>query len=324
MDPLSDVLSVLKPRSTVARAFDAGGEWSIEFGHHEGIKCYALISGQCWLVVEGIPDPVRLNAGDCFLLPRGMPFRLASDLALPPVDFRTLLKLPPTGAVSIWNGGGDCFGVGGHFILTGSHARSLLEELPPIVYIRSESGRADLRWCLERMSQEMRDHQPGASLVAQQLATMMLVQALRLYVEEVLGPRTGWLFALADPQMNPAITAIHGDPAHRWTLQRLAERSGMSRSIFAMKFKATVGTSPMEYLTRWRMLLAGDKLMQAGDSISGIAQSLGYESESAFSKAFKRVMGCSPRQYRRGQIAVSHFNPYDEAVRTNEPTLMAV
>jgi AraC-like DNA-binding protein len=324
LDPLSDVLSVLKPRSTTARAFDAGGEWSIQFGRHEGIKCYALISGQSWLAVEGIPDPVHLEAGDCFLLPRGLPFRLASDLALAPVDFRTLLKVPPAGDVSIWNGGGGCFGVGGHFILTGKHARSLLADLPPIVHIRSESDRAELRWCLERMSQEMRELRPGASLVAQQLATMMLIQALRLYVEEGLGPRTGWLFALADPEMNPAITAIHDDPAHRWTLQRLAERSGMSRSIFAMKFKATVGTSPMEYLTRWRMLLAGDKLTQSGESISGIAQSLGYESESAFTKAFKRVMGCSPRQYRRGQAAVSHVDPNGERARANEPIPIAV
>src|SRR5262249_17087959 len=111
----------------------------------------------------------------------------------------------------------------------------------------------------------------------------------------------GWLFALADKQMSTAITAIHDDPAHRWTLQELAKLAGMSRSIFALKFKKRVGTSPMEYLTRWRMLLAADKLTNSGDSISEIGLSLGYESESAFSTAFKRVMGCSPRQYSHGR-----------------------
>jgi AraC-like DNA-binding protein len=109
----------------------------------------------------------------------------------------------------------------------------------------------------------------------------------------------GWLFALADTQMGAAITAMHESPGHRWTLQELGERVGMSRSIFALKFKATVGTSPMEYLTRWRMLLAGDRLTNSSDALSAIAVSLGYESESAFSTAFKRVMGCSPRQYGR-------------------------
>jgi AraC-like DNA-binding protein len=111
----------------------------------------------------------------------------------------------------------------------------------------------------------------------------------------------GWIFALADKQMSMAMNAMHEDPSHRWTLQELAERTGMSRSTFALRFKETVGDSPMEYLTRWRMLLAGDKLVNSSDPISAIALSLGYESESAFSTAFKRVMGCSPRRYGRGR-----------------------
>ncbi len=301
MDPLSDVLSLLRLHSYMAGGFDYAGEWSVQFGRNEGIKCYALVSGQCWLVVEGVPGAIHLETGDCFLLPRGLPFRLASDINLPPVDAHTLFATPLNGGIRTWNGGGECFGVGGYFAFTGSHARILLEELPPIVHIRSESDKAELRWSLERMRQELREQQPGASLVAQQLATTMLVQALRLHLADGLSGRAGWLVALVDQQMRAAITSLHDDPAHPWTLQKLAERSGMSRSIFALKFKATVGTSPMEYLTRWRMMLAGDKLTNSGDSISVIARSLGYESESAFSKVFKRVMGCSPRQHRSGQ-----------------------
>ncbi|MFT0632538.1 helix-turn-helix domain-containing protein, partial [Pseudomonas sihuiensis] len=107
------------------------------------------------------------------------------------------------------------------------------------------------------------------------------------------------LFAVADKQLGPAIGAIHADPAYRWTLPALAERACMSRSAFALKFRETVGSSPMEYVTRWRMLLAGDKLENSSDPVSAISLSLGYESESAFSTAFKRVMGSSPRQYAR-------------------------
>jgi len=299
MDPLSGVLSLLKPQNTMCGGFDVGGDWSLQFPKHDGIKCYAVVSGQCWLAVEGIADAVHLKAGDCFLLPLGRPFRLASDLALPPVDFRSMYARPLNGNIATWNGGGDLSGVGGYFGLAGKHAGILLGMLPPIVHIQKESDKAALRWSIDRMMAELREPQPGSFLVLQHLAHMMLVQALRAHLAEGSKSGIGWLFALADEQIGPAINAIHGEPAHPWTLQELAERVGMSRSGFAKKFKETVGATPIDYLARWRMLLAGERLTNSGDSISVISQSLGYESESAFSTAFKRVMGCSPRQYSR-------------------------
>ena len=292
--------------------------WSVQFPRHEGIKCYALVSGQCWLSVEGVPDPVRLKTGDCFLLPRGLPFRLASDLSLTPVDYRTILSIRRDSGITTYNGGGDCFMVGGHFALTGNHAGILLGMLPPIVHLRKESDKAGLRWSLERMRQELDEPQPGGFLVAQQLAYMMLVQALRLHLAEGLRAGVGWLFALADKQMSAAIKSIHDDPAQPWTLHELAKRAGMSRSTFALKFKQTVGESPMEYLTRWRMLLAGDRLTNSSDSISVIALSVGYESDSAFSTAFKRVMGCSPRRYSNSRNRVSSSHREGEAAGANQ------
>lgn len=305
MDPLSDVLSLLKPRSYMSSGFDAGGPWSLQFPRHEGIKCYSVVSGQCWLSIENGPDPVHLQEGDCFLLPGGRPFRLASDLALPPVDAVKVLSGSRNGGVATYNGGGDFFLFGGHFSFAGNHAGILLGVMPPVAHIRNEADQAALRWSLERMMQELREQQPGCFLIAQHLAYTMLIQALRLYLAE--GPKgsVGWLFALSDKQIGAAIGAMHDKPAQRWTLQTLAELAGMSRSSLALKFKETVGTSPMEYLTRWRMLLAGDRLTHTGDPVSLISLSLGYESESAFSTAFKRVMGCSPRQYSRGGPAAS-------------------
>ena len=302
MDPLSDVLSLLKPCTYAAGGFDAGGEWAVRFGAHDGIKCYAVISGECWLVVEGVSNPVLLKAGDCFLLPKGWPFRLATELGLIPVDALTVLKAKGhqgTGRIATLNGGGRCV-VGGHFAFAGNHASILLGVLPPIVHLKTETDKATLRWSLERMMLELRNPQPGGALVDQQLATMLLVQALRLFLAEGANGGVGWLFALADKQMSTAIGCMHEDPANRWTVEELAQRAGMSRSNFALRFKETVGESPMEYLTRWRMLKAADRLANSGDSIAEIAASLGYESESAFSTAFKRVMGCSPRQYTRG------------------------
>ncbi|WP_044558870.1 AraC family transcriptional regulator [Azospirillum sp. B4] len=310
MDPLSDVLSLLKPRSYAAGGFDCGPDISIQFHRHDGIKCYAVVSGACWLEVEGAAAAVRLTAGDCFLLPRGWPFRLASDLSLPSIDSRTLFPAVRRGGFLVINGGGGCFIVGGHFAVDGRHAGILLAGLPPIIHIRDEADRAALRWSMDRMRQELRDPQPGAFLMTQHLAQMMLVQALRAHLAQGAkasgGGDVGWLFALADPRMGAAIAALHADPARRWTLQALAAHVGMSRSSFALRFKGMVGTAPMEYLARWRMLLAGDRLAHGGEPVSTIALSLGYESESAFSTAFKRVMGCSPRQYGRGAGQAVH------------------
>jgi AraC-like DNA-binding protein len=305
MDPLSDVLSLLKPRNTMVRGFDLKAPWSILFPAHEGVKCYAVISGHGWLAMEGLADPVRVEAGDCLLLPRGRPFRLASDLDLPSVDAETFVSAGRDGAVATLNGGGDCFGVGGWFDFAGPHAGILLSVLPAIVHIRKDADRAALRWSLERMMQELREPQPGGLLVAQHLAQLVLIQALRIHLAEGLSGGVGWLFALSDPQMSKAINAMHQDPARRWTLRALAARAGMSRSSFAQKFKQTVGSSPIDYLTRWRMLLAGDRLENSNDPVSAIALSLGYESESAFSNAFKRVMASTPRKYGVSRNAAS-------------------
>ncbi|WP_317202297.1 AraC family transcriptional regulator [Janthinobacterium sp.] len=300
MDPLSDVLSLLKPRSYVSAGFDAGGAWSIQFSNqHDFIKCYAVVSGECWLSMQGVQDALHLKAGDCFVLPCGRSFRLASDINVTPIDSSKVFPSARAGGIVSYNGGGDFFLVGSRFAVSGNNASKLLAMLPPIVHIRKEADQAALRWSVERMMHELREGEPGGALIAQHLAHMMLVQALRLHLAEGQNDSVGWFAALADKQIGAAIAAMHADPAHRWTLQELGKRAGMSRSTFALKFKDTAGETPMQYLARWRMVLAGERLENSSDPISVIAMSLGYESESAFSTAFRRVMDCSPRQYCR-------------------------
>ncbi|MCX5514614.1 AraC family transcriptional regulator [Kaistia algarum] len=314
MDPLSDVLSLLRPRNYLSAAFDAGSPWSIQFPDQQGgIKCNAVVSGECWVQVEGVADALLVKAGDFFLLPSGRPFRLASDLDTPPVAAETVFAdVRRDGRTALLNGGGDFFAVSSRFALSGDHADMLLGMLPPIVHIRKESDQAAaLRWSIEQTMQELRGGKPGSFLLVQHLAHMMLLQALRLHLNDRGSGRVGWLFALADRQIGQAIGAMHGDPAHRWTLQELAAQAAMSRSTFALRFKAMVGSSPMEYLTRWRMLLAADRLTHSADPVSAIAHALGYESESAFSTAFRRAMGCSPRQY--GRIGSPALAPDGEA-----------
>jgi len=300
MDPLSEVLSLLKPRSHLSAGFDAGGDWSIAFvDQGDTIKCYAVMSGTCWLAVEGEAEPVLLRAGDGFVLPSGRPCRLASDMRLKPVDAKTVFPPSRPGGVVTMNDGGGVFLAGSRFVVSGSHAPLLMGMLPPIVHIREETEQAALRWSVERMREEMQEAQPGAALIAQHLAHMMLVQALRTHLSLARPETAGWFTALADKHIGAAIEAIHGRPAHRWTLQEMASRAGMSRSTFALRFRQAAGETPMEYLTRWRMMLAADRLETTDDSVSAIGYSLGYKSESAFSTAFKRVMGHPPRQFGR-------------------------
>jgi AraC-like DNA-binding protein len=299
MDPLSDVLSVLKLRGYVSGGFDVSGDWAVQFGPFDGIKFHAILQGHGWVCVEGEPEPLKVSAGECFLLPRGKPFRIASDPAVEAIDFRTLVSQVKDGRIVTYNGGGEFLSMGGYFTLADGQADLLLNMLPPVIHVRDETGSSRLRWCIERMRDELRDPQPGSGIVAQQLATMVLVQALRGELSSERSDGVGWLFALADKRMRAAINVMHESPGAKWTLQTLAEQAAMSRTTFALRFKALVGVSPMDYLTRWRMTLAANRLTQSRDSVAEIGLALGYESEKSFSTAFKRVMNCSPRQYGR-------------------------
>lgn len=146
------------------------------------------------------------------------------------------------------------------------------------------------------MRQELALAQPGSVLIAQHLAHMILVQALRLHLGEAKD--VGWLSALSDRRIGAAIAAIHREPARRWSVESLAVSVGMSRSSFAARFRQLVGEGPIEYLTRWRMLLAARNLSR-GDPIGAVARSIGYESDSAFSTAYRRLMGTTPRRRER-------------------------
>ena len=298
-DPLSDVLSLLKPRSFMSGGFDAGGDWCIQFERSNCFFFFALVSGHCWLSIEGIDEAMRLEAKDFVALPHGPAFRLASDLSVAPIDVKTVVTGPMNGGIISWQGGGACFGLTAFFTFTTEHASILLSLLPALVHIRSDADRAVMQWYLERMIAVLADPQPGGALLAEYLAQMMLIEVLRLHVTQNGSGRVGWLFALSDQQLSSAMATMHERPGYRWTVQELADNAGISRSAFALRFKEKVGISVMGYLTRWRMLLAADRLMTSPDSVSAVALSLGYESESAFSFAFKREMGLSPRKYCR-------------------------
>jgi AraC-like DNA-binding protein len=298
MDPLSEILSLLKPRSYITAGFDAGGDWSLRLDDLAGrIKCYAVLRGRCFLMLEEDGQPIELVAGDCFVLPSGRHVRIASDPALTPMLASESLSPDRDGETVVFNGGGDVLLTGSRFDVSGHHAKVLLRTLPPVIHLKAAADQAILRWSIDLMMQELRDARPGASSMAQHLAHMMLTQTLRIYVSQQSGAQTGWFAGLADPHIGAAIAAMHADPAHGWTLAELAGRAGMSRTVFARRFREKMGETPLAYLTRWRMMLAAEKLMTGPDRLASIAAAVGYESENAFNTAFTRVMGMSPRRY---------------------------
>jgi AraC-like DNA-binding protein len=300
VDPLSEVLSLLKPHSYLTAGFDAGGAWALTLDDLAGrIKCYAVLEGDCWLTIDGIDAPVPVRSGDCFVLPSGRSVTIGSDPGVAPERASEVLDPDRSGEVVTYQGGGDVFLVGSRFEVNSRHAEVLLRTLPPLMLVETSGDRARLRWSIELMMEELREARPGSTLVAQHLAHMMLVQALRLYLSEHSGDDVGWFAALADPHLGAALGAIHADPAYPWTVQHLAARAGMSRSTFADRFRERTGETPIAYLTRWRMMLAGEKLIAGQDTLGRIATSLGYDSEHAFNTAFKRIMGVSPRRYGR-------------------------
>jgi len=300
VDPLSDVLSLLKPRSQFYAGLDAKGDWSFKFPAHEGIKFTAVTQGSCWVMSDDLEHPIRYDEGDCFLLNSGCRIALSSDPRLPPQDGAHILQAAARDGVAVHDGGGETFLLSGGFAFSGRHAAILFEALPPIISVPKASSQAQvLRWSIDQLVQELREPQPGGVLMSIHLAHLMLVQVLRLFLKTSSELPRGWFLALTDRQISPAMGAMHADPARSWTLEALARIAGISRTVFAQRFKALVGSTAMGYLARWRMLLAADRLRTGNETVAAIAYSLGYESESSFSTAFKRVMACSPSQYRR-------------------------
>lgn len=295
MDPLSDVLAMLRPSDYAFRGLEAGGRWSIHYPADGTLKCFAITYGSCWLYGEGPIGKRRLAHGDVLIVPGAAPFRLCSDLDYPAVEVDVALTRVSPGNVARLGTGIDCAGLGGYFGFGNTHGSFLLTMLPEVLHVTSVVGES-LRLSIARLMDELRSPRPGGQLMASHFAQALLIEALRYHLDKSPPGRASWLYALKDDKLSAALAAIHAAPGHPWTVALLADKASMSRAAFAARFAVTVGESPMAYVTRWRMLLACDRLADKAATISRVAASLGYESDSAFGAAFKRIMGFSPRQ----------------------------
>lgn len=303
LDPLSDLLSLTNAETAVSGGFVTSGAWSLRFPGPNKIKFFALVKGCCWLCVDGQESPALIEQGDIFLLAAPRAFILASDLSVPPLDANQIFSAAQSNVARIGDSD-DCFMIGGHVLLDPANGGLLADVMPPLIHVRASAPQATvLQWLLGQLLHEHSAERPGAELASAQLAQLMFIQILRVHLETSGPLAAGLLRAVSDPQIAPALRLMHSQPGRPWQLRELAQAAAMSRTSFAQRFKLSAGVAPLTYLTQWRMRLAERALRDSDTSVSDIAQSLGYTSESAFSNAFKRATGQAPRPYRSAMRA---------------------
>ena len=296
-DPLSDVLGAVGVQARCSVRLQAGGDWAIRFRPPE-LKFNAVRRGGCWLIPEG-GAPRRLEAGDCFVVVR-RDFVLASDPALPAVNATDIFGAADSR--TRYGEGTDVDILGGSVALLDPSAADLVDLLPPsLVIAANEPGAAPVTWMLDQLEHEWRSDLPGGQAAANDLLRLMFTHVLRIHLARDGTGQLGWLAGLKDPPVAAALRAIHADPARAWRLPELAAIAGLSRSGFAERFRGRVGQTPIDYATRWRMLLAGRRLAKGDETVSTVAASMGFLSDSAFGVAFRRVLGVSPGRYRAGR-----------------------
>jgi AraC-like DNA-binding protein len=297
-DPFSDILKFTSAETMVTGGFNAGGPWAIRFPAPDKIKFFAVVKGCCWVRIDGEKEPIQAMSGDVGLLAAKRSFVLASDLSVVPTDAMTLFRCSPDNFATLGDGG-DFSHIGGHVLLDPVSGRLLADALPPWIHIKAASPQASIvRWLLDQLVRERTSSLPGAGLASEQLAQLLFIQILRAHLDTSDELAAGWLRALGDPRLAPALRLIHGDPARPWHLEDLAKAAAMSRTSFALHFKNVAGVSPLSYLAEWRMRLAERALRDDEVPVAVLARSLGYTSESAFSNAFKRRTGAAPKRYR--------------------------
>jgi AraC-like DNA-binding protein len=312
MDALSEILSMLRVSSALSSRFEGTGVWAFRFPSYRHVKFGSVLSGRMFIWMEGDTQRHTIEEGDFYLLTAGMPFCSASDMQQHPLDGpKTYRSIRGADGVVRFNGTGSVAPVrlaSGRFEFDNDQAALLLAHLPPLIHLRATDVAAHaLSHVLALLRSETDAAMPGGDVVKGSLATLVLVQGLRAYLAASDSP-TGWLAALSDVRIGPALSMMHAAPAERWSVGSLALAVGMSRTAFAQRFRERVGSAPLEYLHAWRMSIAKAALLASEEPLVHIAERVGYLSDTAFSIAFKRSTGLSPGRYRttkREAIAIA-------------------
>ncbi|CCW19060.1 Transcriptional regulator, AraC family [Sphingobium indicum BiD32] len=297
-DPLSDLLEMVHARSAISGRMIAGGEWARRFANLNAIKFCAAIEGKAWWFMEGMAEPLRFEAGDILVMNGTRPLILASTPGLIRDAENTPLFRDEAGIYRLGRGE-DFIMLGGAVTVDERRQPLLLAGLPPVLVVSSAANEAStLGWLLKQLLSELElQGRPGHTIVIAELAQLLFVKTLRAYLMHAPGNDGGWLKGLGDKKLAPALSRMHSEPARNWNLEELAQAAGMPRTSFAVRFRRIMGIPPLTYLTTWRMHIA-ERDLRTGASIAEIAEAVGYKSESAFSHAFKRIIGVAPGRCR--------------------------
>jgi AraC-like DNA-binding protein len=310
MDPLSDVLRAVRLNGAFFYVFEGTAPWSIAVAparqlvppvlpHADHLMAYHIVtSGTCWVGCAE-DQPVELQAGDAILLPHGDAHYASGQ----PEERRGQLynhaPTRPLETIRLGTGAGARVSMVCGFL--GCDARPynpLLAALPRSMHVRG-IGSGWLAEFPRQVVAEAWQTRVGGSTMLTRMAELMFVEVVRRYTEELSPQRTGWLAGLRDPVVAPALAALHARPAHAWTLVELARVAASSRTVLTQRFSERVGLAPMQYLTEWRLQLAAEQLANGTRKVAAVAADVGYESEAAFSRAFKRSTGYAPAAWRR-------------------------
>jgi AraC-like DNA-binding protein len=314
MDALSDVLRAVRLTGAVFFDVKASDPWVAEtpagqtivrniFPDADHLMSYHVVTrGSCWACpLDG--EPIRLTAGDVVVFPHGDAHAMSSAPGMRDEPDMGKYRQPSDGQLPFTLSVGDPQNDPTHLVcgFLGCDARPfnpLLAALPRVIRVGEQQG-GGIGAFVQFALAESRQPRIGGECVLGRLSELMFVDVVRRYLETLPADRTGWLAGLRDPFVGRALTALHRDPAHAWTLESLAREVGLSRSALAERFVQFVGQPPMQYLASWRMQVAASLLLGGTEGIAEISQRVGYESEAAFSRAFKKVVGAPPSQWRK-------------------------
>lgn len=315
MDALSDVLRVVRLTGAVFLDAQFTAPWCIEqpsgrelcarhMPEAQHVVLYHLVTeGACAVRLPGHP-PLAMEAGDLVVVPGGDAHVMGSDLGRKPVSGTDLIQQGgPDELPQIQHGGGGAATrmVCGYLACDSGLFDTILAALPRVMTISMREG-PGAQWIASSIRFSIAESaapRAGAAAVLAKLSELMFVEAIRRHIESLPPEQTGWLAGLRDRFVAKALALIHSQPAHPWTVEELSGRVGLSRSAFSERFTGLVGHPPVQYLTRWRLQLAADRLRSGSRSVLAVALEVGYDSEAAFARAFKRELGVTPAAWRR-------------------------
>jgi len=302
MDVLADVLAVSGVRGTLGARIEAGADWGWWAAPAPGAAFHAVTSGTAWLARPG-HAPQQLMPGDVLLLPGGAEHVLASDpvaLARTGEHASDDWEQAGVGAVRIGVGPVQTHVLCAHYEYDRAMTTQVFALLPELVHIRAQDGGDGLQDTVRLLARELARPQVATAVVLDRLVDILLVQLLRVWLasQPAEPEEASWLGVLSDPVIGAAVAKLHEDPARGWTTAALAQEIAVSRATLSRRFPAVVGKAPGAYLTDWRMDLAARRLRDTDDTLEAVAQSVGYTSVYAFSRAFRRARAQPPGRYR--------------------------